>query len=422
MRAIYAYHTKSLHWSDIGYNFLIDRYGVIYEGHYGGVSRGVIGAQVLGFNTGSTGISVIGTFTNATPPSGAVTVARAAARVEAGRPPRRPPGDGHAGVRVRREVRDGAAREVPGHRRAPRRQLHRLPRRPRCTPSCPTSARSSPAPGSPRSTASSPGDPAISPNGDGVNDKVTIGFTVSQQATWTVEIRDAAGQARPTAWAERARSSSRRGAAGTTTATPCPTACTRCRPTRPAPPARLVPRRPTCGSTRSRPRSRAPAPIPTRSAPTATGRTTSRRSRTPRRRPCRRASRWSTRPATCCAASPAGRASPPAAQKVHVGRPRRRGRRCGAGARGHGHAAPGGARCWPATPTAVRRKVAVDRTLKLGGASRKTFSPNGDGVHDDVTLSFKLTRAGRRRGHRGSRRFHRPDASSWGVSAPARGR
>ena len=90
VRGVYAYHTKSLHWSDVGYNFLIDRYGVIYEGRYGGVSRGVIGAQVLGFNTGSTGISVIGTFTHANPTSASVTVARAAARVEAGRPPRRP--------------------------------------------------------------------------------------------------------------------------------------------------------------------------------------------------------------------------------------------------------------------------------------------------------------------------------------------
>ena len=73
VRAIYAYHTKTLHWSDIGYNFLIDRYGTIYEGRYGGIARGVIGAQAGGFNTGSTGISVLGTFSDQAPP--AVTVA-----------------------------------------------------------------------------------------------------------------------------------------------------------------------------------------------------------------------------------------------------------------------------------------------------------------------------------------------------------
>ena len=73
MRAIYAYHTKTLHWSDIGYNFLIDRFGTIYEGRYGGIASGVIGAQAGGFNTGSTGIAVLGTFTDEAPPADAVT-------------------------------------------------------------------------------------------------------------------------------------------------------------------------------------------------------------------------------------------------------------------------------------------------------------------------------------------------------------
>lgn len=62
VRGIYAYHTKSLGWNDIGYNFLIDRFGAIFEGRYGGVTRGVVGAQVYGFNTGSTGVSVLGTY------------------------------------------------------------------------------------------------------------------------------------------------------------------------------------------------------------------------------------------------------------------------------------------------------------------------------------------------------------------------
>ncbi len=53
----------------------------------------------------------------------------AAAGVEAGRTPRRPPGHGHARLRLRAEVRHRAACHVPGHRRAPRRQLHRLPGR-----------------------------------------------------------------------------------------------------------------------------------------------------------------------------------------------------------------------------------------------------------------------------------------------------
>jgi hypothetical protein len=73
VRGIYAYHTQTLGWNDIGYNFLIDRFGTIYEGRYGGVSEGVVGAQVLGFNTGSTGVSVIGTFTSVAPSTAALT-------------------------------------------------------------------------------------------------------------------------------------------------------------------------------------------------------------------------------------------------------------------------------------------------------------------------------------------------------------
>ncbi len=68
VRGIYYYDVKGLKWSDLGYNFLVDRYGTVYEGRYGGVTRGVIGAQVLGFNTGSTGIAMIGTFVSASPP------------------------------------------------------------------------------------------------------------------------------------------------------------------------------------------------------------------------------------------------------------------------------------------------------------------------------------------------------------------
>ena len=49
---------------DIGYNFLVDRYGIIFEGRYGGVDRGVIGAHATNFNTGTTGIAMIGDYSS----------------------------------------------------------------------------------------------------------------------------------------------------------------------------------------------------------------------------------------------------------------------------------------------------------------------------------------------------------------------
>ena len=72
VRAVYAYHTGSLGWSDIGYNLLVDRFGTVYEGRAGGVDRGVIGAHAGGFNTETFGVSVIGTFTSGLPPEAAL--------------------------------------------------------------------------------------------------------------------------------------------------------------------------------------------------------------------------------------------------------------------------------------------------------------------------------------------------------------
>ena len=68
MRGIEIYHVEGNGWNDIGYNFLIDRYGTIYEGRGGGITKNVIGAHALGFNNGTVGIALIGDFQNATPP------------------------------------------------------------------------------------------------------------------------------------------------------------------------------------------------------------------------------------------------------------------------------------------------------------------------------------------------------------------
>ena len=62
IRGIYAYHVKGEGWNDIGYNFLIDRFGRTWEGRYGGMDQAVIGAQTLNYNSWSMGVSAIGNF------------------------------------------------------------------------------------------------------------------------------------------------------------------------------------------------------------------------------------------------------------------------------------------------------------------------------------------------------------------------
>ncbi len=62
LRAIYQYHAVSRGWGDIGYNFLIDQQGNIYEGRYGGDR--VSGGHARQYNAGSIGIAMLGTYTD----------------------------------------------------------------------------------------------------------------------------------------------------------------------------------------------------------------------------------------------------------------------------------------------------------------------------------------------------------------------
>jgi len=71
VRGIEIYHVQGNGWNDIGYNFLVDKYGQVFEGRYGGVDKNVIGAHAEGFNTGSTGVAVLGTYGSAAPSAAA---------------------------------------------------------------------------------------------------------------------------------------------------------------------------------------------------------------------------------------------------------------------------------------------------------------------------------------------------------------
>jgi hypothetical protein len=84
VRGIETYHVIGNGWDDIGYNFLVDKYGQVFEGRYGGMEKAVAGAHAMGFNFGSVGVALLGNYNGArlTPAARAALVSLLAWRLD----------------------------------------------------------------------------------------------------------------------------------------------------------------------------------------------------------------------------------------------------------------------------------------------------------------------------------------------------
>ncbi|MDX6378355.1 MAG: hypothetical protein QOE98_2658, partial [Gaiellaceae bacterium] len=69
IRSLYLYQTRGNGLADLSFNYLVDAQGRIYEGRYGGIDQNVVGSHTAGFNTGTTGIALIGNFSRSGPAS-----------------------------------------------------------------------------------------------------------------------------------------------------------------------------------------------------------------------------------------------------------------------------------------------------------------------------------------------------------------
>lgn len=195
VRGIYRYHTRTRDYSDIAYNFLVDRYGQIFEGRWGGIERAVIGAHTMGFNTETSGVALIGTFTSASPPR---AMLRALKKILAWKmdvhhiPPKgrvtlvsrgNPKYDKGDRVRFNRISghRDGTYTSCPGYQ-----TYRRLPRIRDWVA----------ARGNPKIYLPSISSTTLRRDGNGVNESVTVRATFSKTVTWTLSFYDGGGTLR----------------------------------------------------------------------------------------------------------------------------------------------------------------------------------------------------------------------------------
>ena len=71
LAGIYQFHTGSLGWCDVAYNFFVDRFGRTWQGRSGDLGVPIIGGHSKGFNTGSVGVAFLGQYQPGASPAAA---------------------------------------------------------------------------------------------------------------------------------------------------------------------------------------------------------------------------------------------------------------------------------------------------------------------------------------------------------------
>lgn len=182
LRGIYRYHTKTRGWSDIGYNFLIDRFGRMYEGRAGSITEPMIGAHARGANDGSAGVSLIGTYSNVGPSD---AMKRSLTRLIAWKADLH-----HVPLTGKVTLPDGETlNRISGHRdvnstTCPGGRAYEL---------LPWLRRAASAYGGPKIFKPRANATVLRPDGDGVNDVWRLLAWGNRDLVWTLEITNAAG-------------------------------------------------------------------------------------------------------------------------------------------------------------------------------------------------------------------------------------
>jgi hypothetical protein len=67
IRGFWRFHVETRGWCDVAYNFFVDRYGGIWEGRQGGITKAIVGGHTYGFNSETTSMAQIGNMQETVP-------------------------------------------------------------------------------------------------------------------------------------------------------------------------------------------------------------------------------------------------------------------------------------------------------------------------------------------------------------------